>query len=389
MFLSRQSDTEIIGRDEDLEKIVEMLLNSDIERDMLSLTIVGMGGLGKTALAQLVYNHEKITQEFTLRLWTCVSDHDQSKLDVKTVLAQIVESATGQKYYGYSTEVVVNRLREVLAQRRFLIVLDDLWTESRDEWRKLVGHLVGGKGGSRVLVTTRSKETAKIVGNGPIYELKGLSDENSWRLFQMMAFEQLLDQVCPNNYDDFINIGKNIVELCVNVPLAIRVIGSLLYGQDKSKWLSVQDSGLGNLGENENGIKPILKLSYQNLQSSLKSCFSYCSLFPKDFMIKKNLLIPLWIAQGYIMPLEKGQSLEDASKEYFLILLRRNFFQDVLIDQYGEVFSFKLHDLMHDLALEVAEMEVCPASSFTGEVDKVVRHVSFTRKQHPNILPGL
>ncbi|XP_074293583.1 putative disease resistance protein RGA4 [Silene latifolia] len=122
------SDTEIIGRAEDVENIVGIMLDTEIRRDVSVLAIVGLGGLGKTALAQLVYNHENITQAFTLRLWACVSDHDQSKLDVKTILAQILESATGEKHDKYSMEVVVGRVREVLASGRFLIVLDDLWT---------------------------------------------------------------------------------------------------------------------------------------------------------------------------------------------------------------------------------------------------------------------
>ncbi|KAK9665686.1 hypothetical protein RND81_14G128900 [Saponaria officinalis] len=371
-------DTEIIGRDADLETIVGMLLNPVVQRDVSFTTIVGMGGLGKTALAQLVFKHEKIIKEFPLRLWTCVSDHDHSNLDVKTILAQIIESATGQKYNKFSLVVVVNRLQEVLAQGRFLIVLDDLWSESRDEWRKLVGHLVGCGSGCQVLVTTRSKETAKIVGNGLSYELKGLSFENSWHLFQMMAFEQ----VSSNCDVDLVKIGQDIVKKCANVPLAIRVIGALLYGQEKSKWVSIQESGLANLRDEKNGILPIIKLSYHNLESPLKSCFSYCSLYPKDFEIKKELLISLWIAQGYVVPLEKGQSIEEASEEYFSILLQRCFFQDVRKDESGEIVSFKLHDLIHDVAFEVAKKEICPASSFTGDVDKVVRHASLIRKQY-------
>ncbi|XP_074291167.1 putative disease resistance protein RGA1 [Silene latifolia] len=377
-------DTEIIGRAEDVDNIVGILLDSEIQRDVSFLTIVGMGGLGKTALAQLVYNHENITRAFPLRLWACVSDHDQSKLDVKIILARILESATGEKYDQCSMEVVVSRVREVLASWRFLIVLDDLWTESRDELGKLVGHLVGGGEGSLVMVTTRSKETAKIVGNGVMYKLKGLSDENSWHLFQLMAFEKVLDEARTNCYGDLINIGQEIVKICANVPLAIRVIGRLLYGQEKSKWLTIQELGVANLREDRNGIKPILKLSYHNLESSLKSCFSYCSLYPKDWAIEKEVIISLWMAQGYIVPLEKGQSIEDAGEEYFSILLRRCFFQVVHQEKDGEIVSFKLHDLMHDVALEVSEKEICPTTTFTGVVDTMIRHVSPTGKQYAN-----
>ncbi|XP_074291166.1 disease resistance protein RGA2-like [Silene latifolia] len=199
-----------------------------------------------------------------------------------------------------------------------------------------------------------------------------------------MAFEQVLDQGSQNHYVDLINIGQEIVKICANVPLAIRVIGRLLYGQEKSKWLTIQELGIANLRENRNGIKPILKLSYHNLESSLKSCFSHCSLYPKDSQIEKELMISLWMAQGYIVPLEKGQSIEDAGVEYFSILLRRCFFQDVQKDEYGEISTFKLHDLMHDVALEVAEKEICLASTSTSDVDKMVRHVSLMKKSYAN-----
>ncbi|XP_074293582.1 putative disease resistance protein RGA1 [Silene latifolia] len=379
-----QPNTEIIGRDEDVENIVGILLDSNnVRGDVSFLTIVGMGGLGKTALAQLVYDHENITKEFPLRLWICVSDHDQSKLDVKTILTLLLESATKRKHDGFSMDVVVGQLQKELAGKRFLIVLDDLWSESCDELRQLVGYMVGGRG-SQILVTSRSTETANILGTGLMYELKGLSDENSRRLFQLMAFGELLEQASPNRYNEFKDIGEAIVKTCTNVPLAIRVLGSLLYRQDISKWQSVQALGLANVREGRDGIKPILKLTYHNLQSSLKSCFSFCSLYPKDFEIRKDLLIGLWIAQGYIVPFEKGQSLEEAAEEYFLILLHRCFFHDIRKNQFDEILTFKLHDLMHDVATEVAEKEICVARSFNGDVNKEVRHVSIKREQYSN-----
>lgn len=116
---------------------------------------------------------------------------------------------------------------------KYLLVLDDVWTENRNDWLKLVDLLLGGQRGSWILVTTRSHETARIAGGGPKYVLQGLSEEHSWCLFERTAFGS--EQLKPN--DQLVKVGKEIVEACVGVPLAIRVAGSLLYGQDKSKWL--------------------------------------------------------------------------------------------------------------------------------------------------------
>uniref|UniRef100_A0A803LMD2 NB-ARC domain-containing protein n=1 Tax=Chenopodium quinoa TaxID=63459 RepID=A0A803LMD2_CHEQI len=339
----------IIGREDDVEKIVGLLVDSHVQQDVSFLTIVG-GGLGKTALAQLVYNDARVKSAFSSRLWTCVSDHDQNQLNVEQILSQILASATGQKHEGSSKDWLQTQLREKLASNRYLLVLDDVWTENRNHWIKLVEFLLGDQRGSWIVVTTRSHETARVIG-----------DEQS------------------NPHDDFVKIGQEIVEGCARVPLAIRVAGSLLYGQDKSMWLSFQSIGLCNFKERKNDIMPVLKLSYQQLESPLKSCFAYCALFPKDFVIEKKLLLSLWMAQGYNVPLDDGQRMEDAAEEYFSILLRRCFFQDVEHDDYGEILSCKIHDLMHDIAQKVAGKEiVCIADSLTDFKDKKVRHLAHT-----------
>ncbi|KAK9672739.1 hypothetical protein RND81_12G120700 [Saponaria officinalis] len=228
-----------------------------------------------------------------------------------------------------------------------------------------------GKEGSWVVVTTRSKQTAKIVGKGVMYKLGGLSLDYSRRLFEMTAFGQV------NPSKELLEISHQIVDRCANVPLAIRVVGSLLYGQTMSRWLSFQEKGLAYISDDKNGIKSILKLSYHHFKSPLKSCFSYCAIFPKEFVIRKEMLISLWMAQGYIVPFGDGQSIDDAAEECFLILLRRCFFQDVKRDMYGEIVSCKIHDLMH-LAQDVAGREICEVSiSNTMNLDERVRHLSY------------
>ncbi|XP_021721833.1 disease resistance protein RGA2-like isoform X2 [Chenopodium quinoa] len=367
---------DIIGRQDDLEKIIGMMLDSNLQRDVSFLTIVGIGGLGKTALAQLVHNDPRVTSAFPLRLWTCVSDQDQKQLDVKEIICKIL--ASGQSHEHSTLDQVQKQLRDRLAGKKYLLVLDDVWSEKCVQWRDLERFLIGGQRGSWILVTTRSLATAKIIGDGLTYELQGLSDENSWCLFERMAF----GLQSSNPADDLVNIGQEIVKGCSRVPLAIRVVGSLLYGQDKSKWLSLAQIGLANLRDSQNDIMPILKLSYHNLESPLKSCFSYCALFPKDYWIAKEMLISLWMAQGYIVPLDEGQSIEDAAEEYFSILLQRCFFQDVLRDvKNGDIVSFKIHDLMHDVAQIVTKQEIRATHNFCSNLDNKVRHLSVTRNK--------
>ncbi|XP_021755654.1 putative disease resistance protein RGA3 [Chenopodium quinoa] len=369
---------DIIGREDDLEKIIGVLLDSNVQQDVSFITIVGIGGLGKTALAQLVYNDPRVKSAFSLRLWTCVSDQDRKELDLEDILGNILASVTGQKHEGSTMDWVQGQLRKTLADHKYLLVLDDVWTENRNQWCALVKYFIGGQTGSRIVVTTRSQKTAAIIGDSSMYKLQGLSKEDSCCLFERTAFGSNQSNL-PDH--DLVEMGREIVDLCACVPLAIRVIGSLLYGQDKSTWRSYQKTGLANIREGENDIMPILKLSYHNLESPLKSCFSYCTLFPKDFEIGKDMLISLWMAQGYIVPLDKNQSIEDAGEEYFSILLRRCFFQDIRIDAFNDKITCKIHDLMHDMAQSVTEKEIYATNTISGNLDKKIRHLSVASRR--------
>ncbi|XP_074285879.1 putative disease resistance protein RGA1 [Silene latifolia] len=364
---------EVVGRECDLSKVVHMLLDSGSKDRVSFLSIVGVGGLGKTTLAQLVFNDERVKTEFPLRLWTCVSDENGVEFDVKTILARILESVSNDKHDDFTMDLVQRKLLGFLGGKKYLIVLDDVWNENREKWLGLRKFLMGGGAGSRVLVTTRSKRTAMVVDETYKYELKGLSPENSWRLFQMTAFGE--KEIQDVSSSELIRLGKAIVEQCCNVPLAIKVVGALLYGQSESKWRSFQECGLAKLNDGDNKIISILKLSFDNLESPLKTCFTYCALFPKDFRINREKLIRLWMAQGYIVPFDVGQSLEDAGEEYLSILLRRCFFHDVEKNDIGVVESFKIHDLIHDVAQKVAGKSVVAINSIQSNLGDEVHHL--------------
>ncbi|XP_074285728.1 putative disease resistance protein RGA1 [Silene latifolia] len=353
----------IIGRKEDVEKIISVLIASvNVEHPPVSLlAIVGMGGLGKTALAQLVYNDPRITKAFELKRWTCIADQDQDQWSLKGFLGKVVEGLSIDD--KTSLEEIHHRIKRQLGGKKYLLVLDDVWTESYDQWQQFEGFLRVGGRGSWVIVTTRSKATAQMIGGDRVHVLQGLSEPKSWHLFERMAFQ-------TNERDDeLVKLGKHIVKKCTNVPLAIRVVGSLLRGQSKSKWLSFHDKGLDYLSETNDTMTRILKLSYDQLVPSLKACFAYCAIFPKDWEISKQMLVQLWMAQGYI-------NSENLGEEYFFILIQRCFFQNIIVDNLGRILVFKIHDLLHDIAEKVAGEEICRVNFDTSNVGKRVRHLS-------------
>ncbi|XP_021753280.1 disease resistance protein RGA2-like [Chenopodium quinoa] len=374
----------IIGRDDDKRFLIDMLLDTTVEGNVSVVSIVGIGGLGKTTLAQLVYSDDKIKKEFPLKMWVCVSDN----FNVKALAGQILAAATNQANQsdGLSMDQLQIKLREGIDRNKYLLVLDDVWNENSEEWRTMKNLLVGGGKGSRILVTTRCKKVAVVVGSCWTHELKGLSDEHSWNLFQRMTLESGQHQIEAN----LVDIGKEIVRKCANVPLAIRVVGSLLRGQEESKWENLKNTDLANIVQDEsNGIIPVLKISYNYLPFHLKSCFSYCAVFPKDYEIIKEDLICLWMAQGFIMPSD-AESFEDVGEEYFKQLLQRCFFQDVeRAEGTKEIISCKMHDLIHDLAKEVAGTDILSCTYSTRCFNEKTRHVFIDRSTPKDVVGKL
>ena len=185
------------------------------------------------------------------------------------------------------------------------------------------------------------------------YPLEGLSGDQSWTLLKRMAFEEEQQTINSN----LKAIGMDIVKKCKGVPLAIKTIGRVLnYKKIEVEWSYIKDSELTNVTQLKDDIMLVLKLSYEHLPSHLKCCFAYCSLFPKDYLIVKLTLIQLWIAQGFIQSPDENLLLVDVADDYFKELLWRSFFQEVEEDE-GMTRSFKMHDLIHDLAQYVSRID--------------------------------
>ncbi|XP_050284760.1 putative disease resistance protein RGA4 isoform X2 [Quercus robur] len=357
---------DVIGRDEDKQKIKNLLFDSNVEENVSVIPIVGIGGLGKTTLAQYVYNDEKVQKYFELKMWACVSD----VFDLKIIIEKIIASTSDNALAGNLViDQLQSQLRKKIDGKKYLLVLDDIWNEDPENWRELKSLLMGGFKGSKIIITSRLRLVADITCKVPPYFLNGLSQEQSWVLFRQVAFRNGQEANNPK----LVTIGKEIVNMCQGVPLAIKSIGNLLYfKEEESEWSFVKDNIEANVIQ-ENGILPILKLSYDHLPSHLKSYFTYCSLFPKDYEMDKETVIQLWIAQGFVQSSIKNQQLEDVGNEYFKDLLWRSFFEEINV--YGDL-KYKMHDLIHDLAEAIAGEE-CRLVSFDGRnINEKNRHVS-------------
>ncbi|GJU53553.1 disease resistance protein [Tanacetum coccineum] len=321
--------SKIYGRDEEKKMIVDTICNQDIgiphdDDDVRVYAIWGMGGIGKTTLAQYAYNHETVKTHFELKCWVYVS----VVFDVTRIIKQIIKAICGPedlklKLDEMSLDGLQKHLESKLRGKKYFIIMDDIWIENNEmeKWDELCKALSCGAKGSTVMVTTRKKDTAQLMAKIPELQrnVEKLSKEESWSLFEKLAFPGRLEG--ENVSSELELVGKEIVEKCNGLPLAVKTMGSLMS----------------------------TKKSYDDLPPHMKICFAYCCVFSKGEEMSKDSLIDLWMANRFI-PSQGDVSLYVLGEEIFSCLVRRSFFQDVVEkDIYtGEIC--KMHDLMHDLA---------------------------------------
>ncbi|XP_073263971.1 LOW QUALITY PROTEIN: putative disease resistance RPP13-like protein 1 [Populus alba] len=327
----------VYGRDDDREAILTLLLSEDANGESPGVVpIRGMGGVGKTTLAQLVYNHSRVQKRFDLKAWVCVSE-DFSVLKLTNVILE----AFGSKPASDNLDQLQLLLKDRLEGKRFLLVLDDVWNEDYAEWDKLLTPLkYGAQGMSKILVTTRNESVASVMRTVPTHHLKELKEDSCWSLFAKHAFRG----ENPTAHEELQEIGRAIARKCKGLPLAAVTLGGLLRTQrDVEEWEKILESNLWDLPKDN--ILPALRLSYLYLPPHLKQCFAYCAIFPKDYEFKKDELVLLWMAEGFLVH-SKDDEMERAGAECFDDLLSRSFFQKSSASR----SSFMMHDLMHDLA---------------------------------------
>ena len=338
------------------------------------VSILGMGGLGKTTLARRVYNDRNVKRHFDCRVWVSVSQEYRIG-ELLMRIANSVLTPTPQQRRRVKETELGNTLRDSLKSKTYLIVLDDLW--SPQVLVDLSSHFPESDK-SRMLITTRIPEVAH---HAPSYlhEIRPLSFDDSWELFLSKVFRVTTTKPIKVQ-SDLEELREAVVDKCQGSPLSIALLGGLLSGKQKTpeSWNQVLQSIKRHGDDHQPFYLWILSWSYNDLPFYLKSCFLYCGLFPEDHEISARKLINLWIAEGFVQ--KRGEeTLEEVGEDYLAELIQRSL---ILVGKRrldGGVRSCYIHDMVRDFLISEAKQsrlfEVCHNIKFTTPLSP--RRLSF------------
>ncbi|KAF8647817.1 hypothetical protein HU200_065178 [Digitaria exilis] len=336
----------LIGIEKSSGELSNMLspVGNDSTGKIKIVSVVGVGGLGKTTLAQAVY--DKLNPTFDCKAFVPVGRDRDVKIVLRDILTDLDEKYMDVKYNILDERKLIKELQNFLRSNRYFIVIDDVW--STETWNIIRTAFVENDSGSRVIVTTRKREVASMAEE--VYYLQPLSDDDS----KMLLYTRLYggEDKCPLNHPA--EASEKILKKCGGVPLAVITIASMLVGKSTEDWSDMCKSFYGgNEGQQIHDTEWILSLSYYDLPLHLRTCLLYLSVYPEDYLIEKGPLIWKWIAEGFV-EMKTGTSLFQRGEEYFNQLINSSLIQAV--ESYeGVIDRCRVHDMVLDLIREMSK----------------------------------
>ncbi|KAK2440951.1 disease resistance protein RPM1 [Trifolium repens] len=376
-------EAEVVGFEIPRKTLIEWMVKQTEERTVVS--VVGMGGQGKTTLAKKVFDDKDIIRHFDCRVWITVSQSYNIEELLRDMLLKFYKQRgdNAGDISQMNRASLIDEVRNYLQEKRYVVVFDDVW--SSRFWDHIELALFDNKNGSKILITTRNLDVIvpckRSSSSVEVLELEPLTQEQSLELFNKKAFRFDYGGCCPK---ELIDISYEIVKKCKGLPLAIVVIGGLLSTREKNvfQWqrfrenLSLELKKDTHLSE----IKEILGLSYNDLPYYLKPCLLYFGIYPEDYEVKSKRVTRQWIAEGFVKE-ERGKTLEEVAKEYLTELIHRSLVQVSSLRFNGKAKGCRIHDLIRSLILEkIEDLNFCKHISEDGQSSSsgITRRLSIT-----------
>uniref|UniRef100_A0A0D9XQA6 Uncharacterized protein n=1 Tax=Leersia perrieri TaxID=77586 RepID=A0A0D9XQA6_9ORYZ len=339
----------IIGRTHETRKIVADLSNKILTSDLIILAIHGMGGIGKTTLAQLVFN-DKLFKDYC-PVWVYVSQvFDLNKIE-SSIISQLSK-----------TMPLITDLEMIPPNMNILIVLDDLWEKDDFRLDKLKLKLNVGKGAKViVIVTTREEYIAKKFSNIEPYKLEALTDDMCWHIIKQKS-----DFVNRNDKEQLEQIGREIARKCGGVALAAQSLGYTLRFKSSDEWESVKEGIYGMNQPRKIHLHRII------MKPCLKMCFGYSAIFRKGQNIVKDDLIHQWISVGFIQQWQLGETYVNELLGMSFLHHSKSSSSTGMHDE--NVILLTMHDLVHDLARTVMVDEIMVSCKPEKSCDRSYRY---------------
>ncbi|KAL6846922.1 hypothetical protein ACP4OV_022775 [Aristida adscensionis] len=371
-------NTNILGREQEKQKVIDLLMEASISSESTVLPIYGIGGIGKTTLANLIYNDKQF--KYFKKAWVFVS---------QTFNLKKIRDSISSELQKEQSQLAGTQEPDATVGKNFLIVLDDLW--EKDDLHlhalELVLRDAGHECKMHVIVTTRDAEIAQKLQTTEAYKIELLPSDMCWDIIK----QRIVDFESKPDKEMFEATGKEIAGKCGGVALAALALGKMLKYRDFNGWVAVKDSCLwkvpmpGHTRSEYDHVYACLKLSFSSMGPYLRLCFAYCAIFPKGHKMAKDDLIYQWAALGFMEP-SPEVSVKEHGESYINQLLGMSFFQhwkSLLMSYYfiaylydcrnecfplielvsdgshvEEVTFFTMHDLVHDLAMLIVGDEV-------------------------------
>ncbi|BFG35590.1 hypothetical protein CerSpe_218650 [Prunus speciosa] len=347
-------EDELVGIEGDKNLLMGWLTNEEQRQTVVS--VVGMGGSGKTTLVARTFTNHVVKSHFECYAWITVS---QSYV-IEDLLRRLIKEfhkAKKEEVLADMKAMSYNELLEILVNyletKRYLVVLDDVWDVHL--WDKIRFSFPDKQLGSRVMLTTRREDIASssFGVESHVHKMQPLERGDAWELFSMKAFSSYQNKSCS---PELLPLARELVEKCEGLPLAIVALSGLMSSKKSlTDWSKVYHSLNWHLTNNSllEPMKSILLLSFNDLPYRLKQCFLYWSLFPEDHVIENQRLFQLWIAEGFVEHVE-GLTPEEVANSYLMELIFRNVLQQRIRISHPVC---KMHDLLRDIALSIAKRE--------------------------------